>query len=342
MCILIFHLLALYTPHQYNRSKRSRFEKKAIYEELFGDATCDHWINKKQIHVNQIHSIDWDNCEKAIKRLPFSRQLWLSKHASGHCAVGRMMKTRKHWEHSMCPRCLQDNETTEHVLLCQDPRASEHFEKLAKKLDTELVSMETAPEIRRTIIRKITNWRRRRRVTAQITNKYGEREAAEHQDTIGWTNFMIGRMAPEWASAQQRYFDWLGRRRTGKRWLVAITVKLLNLSWDMWDHRNKILHASVHPWKLIKVSQADSQIDEEYERGYINLLRKDYKWLTQPLRTVKKLPIEDKLQWIESVRLARIRFDRDSVAQFQSFRPERDAIAKWMRTSLPKETNNTL
>jgi hypothetical protein len=90
--------------------------------------------------------------------------------------------------------------------------------------------METAPEIRRTIIRKITNWRRRRRITAQITNKYGERKAAEHQDSIGCTNFMIGRIAPEWAAAQQIYFDWLGRRRTGKRWLVAIMVKLLNLS----------------------------------------------------------------------------------------------------------------
>jgi ribonuclease HI len=327
--------------YRYNRSKRSRFHKKSIYEELFGDSTCDHWIKKNQIDVAQIHSIDWENCEKAIKRLPFSRQLWLAKHASGHCPVGRMMKIRKHWEHSMCPRCLQDNETTEHVLLCQDPRAAEHFTRLAKKLDLELVSMETAPEIRRTIIRKITNWRRRRRVTAQITNKYGEREASEHQDIIGWTNFMIGRMAPEWAAAQQSYFDWLGRRRTGKRWLVAITVKLLNLSWDMWDHRNKILHASLHPWKLIEVSIADQQIDEEYDRGYINLLRKDYKWLTQPLRTVKKLPIEDKLQWIESVRLARLRFDRDSVAQFQSFQPERNAIAKWMKTSnLPRETDN--
>jgi hypothetical protein len=87
--------------------------------------------------------------------------------------VGRMIKMRKHWEHSMCPHCLQDNKTTEHVLLCQDPQVAEYFKSLAKKLDIELVTMETAPEIRRTIIRKLTNWRRRRRITAQITNKYG-------------------------------------------------------------------------------------------------------------------------------------------------------------------------
>jgi hypothetical protein len=315
---------------RYNSSKRSRFKKQDIYEELFGDTTRDHWIEKKQISVDQIHSIDWDNCERAIKRLPFSRQLWLSKHVSGHCAVGRMMKTRTHWEHSMCPRCLQDNETTEHVLLCQDPRAAEHFERLAKKLDLELVSMETAPELRRTIIRKMTNWRRGRRVTAQITNKYGEKEASEHQDIIGWTNFMVGRMAPEWASAQQCYYDWLGRRKTGRRWLVAITTKLLNISWDMWDHRNKILHNSKHPWKMLKVKNADNLIEQEYELGYENLKRFDYHWLKQPIQVTKKLPYENKLQWIESVRLARIRFETDTASQYLSFRPERLALAQWM------------
>jgi hypothetical protein len=141
--------------------------------------------------------------------------MWISKDASGHCAVGRMMKMRKHWEHSMCPHCLQDNETTKHILLCQDPRVAEHFESLAKKHDIELVTMETAPEIRCTIIRKLTNWRRRRRITAQFTNKYREKEVSEHQDDISWNNFMLGRMAPKWASAQQSYYNWLGRRETG-------------------------------------------------------------------------------------------------------------------------------
>jgi hypothetical protein len=116
--------------YQYNMSKQSIFTKKEMYEELFGDTTHNHWIHKHQIDVDQIHSIDWDNCKHTIKRLPFSRQLWLSKHSNGHCAVGQMMKLRKHWEHSMSPWCLlQDNETTEHILMCQqDPRTIEPFE----------------------------------------------------------------------------------------------------------------------------------------------------------------------------------------------------------------------
>jgi hypothetical protein len=147
--------------YQYNMSKQSRLKKKYIYEDLFGDSTRDHWIHKQQIAVDQIiHLIDWDNCKCPIKRLPFSQKLWISKHASRHCAVGRMTKIQKHREHSMCPRCLQDNKTTEHVLLCK------HFETLSKKLDIKLVTMETSLDIRRTIIHKITNWHRRQRITA--------------------------------------------------------------------------------------------------------------------------------------------------------------------------------
>ena len=144
---------------------------------------------------------------------------------------------------------------------------------------------------------------------------------------------MLGRMSPEWASAQQSYYDWLGRRKTGRRWLVALTVKMLNLSWDMWDHRNKILHASTHPWNLIKIRAADQQIEDEYERGQQNLLIKDYKWLKQSLQTTKKLPFETKLQWIESVRLARLRFVSDTRTHFRSFCSERRTIARWMATA---------
>jgi hypothetical protein len=134
-----------------------------------------------------------------------------------------------------------------------------------------------APKLGRTIMRQLHNWRRRRRITAQITNKYGEKEASNHQDQIGWTNFMLGRMAPELAAAQQSYLDWLGKRKTGKRWLIALTVKLLNISWDMSDHRNRILHASIHPWNLLKVQALDFEIEEEHRQGYQHLQHKDYK-----------------------------------------------------------------
>jgi hypothetical protein len=37
----------------------------------------------------------------------FSKQLWISKFSSGHCAVGKMTKIRKEWRHNKCPPSAQ-------------------------------------------------------------------------------------------------------------------------------------------------------------------------------------------------------------------------------------------
>jgi hypothetical protein len=173
-----------------------------------------------------------------------------------------MMKIRQEWTHDKCPLCLNDNETNEHVLLCQDPRALKHWETLAAKLDSDMQNMTTATTIRRTIMRKLHNWRKRQPTAMNLTNEYGERDAALAQDRIGWTNFMLGRMASKWAAAQQVYLDHLGRRKTGKCWLIVITAKLLKISWDMWDNSIGILHHNYHPWKQLENDKANKLIDE--------------------------------------------------------------------------------
>jgi hypothetical protein len=81
------------------------------------------------------------------------------------------------------------------------------------------------------------------------------------------------------------------------------------------------------------LASVERQIEEEYEWGYQNLLTKDYKWLKPSLQTTKKLLFENKLQWIESVRLARIRYQMceqhsHSISIFLVKTPL--TIAKWM------------
>jgi hypothetical protein len=318
----------------FNGRKRSRVEKNNLYSEMYGDEVCDYWIEKGQIPLQEIHSIDWINSEQAIKRLQFSKQLWISKFSSGHCAVGKMMKIRKEWTHDKCPLCFEENETNEHVLLCQDPRAIQHWESLAKKLDHDMQNMTTAPTIRRTIMRKLHIWRTRQQDTLNLTDEYGERAAALAQDRIGWTNLMLGRAAGEWASAQQDYLDHLGRRKTGKRWLIAITTKLLKISWDMWDHRNGILHHKDHPWKQAESEALNSRIEDEYDQGPLHL-DEGAQWLRRTTQAVKNLPIEAKQQWLRSVELARRTYDRDTAAEYREMRPERTAMAAWLLPAPP-------
>jgi hypothetical protein len=62
------------------------------------------------------------------------------------------------------------------------------------------------------------------------------------QDRIGWLAFFEGCIVVEWAGVQEAHFLWFGRRNTGKRWATSLVVKLWDIAWDLWDHRNQIKH----------------------------------------------------------------------------------------------------
>jgi hypothetical protein len=189
-------------------------------------------------------------------------------------------------------------------------------------------NMTTAPTIRRTIMWKLHIWRKRQQDTLNLTDEYGERAAAIAQDRIGWTNLMLGRAAGEWAAAQQDYLDYLGRRKTGKRWLIAITAKLLKISWDMWDHRNGILHHKDHLWKQAESKALNSSIEDKYDQGPLHL-DEGAQWLWRTTQAVKDLLIEAKQQWLRSVELARRTYDRATAAEYRSMRNQNAQL--WLR-----------
>ena len=240
------------------------------------------------------------------------------------------MKIQKEWTQDKCPLCFEDNETNNHVLLCQDPRALQHWDTLAPKLDKDLQNMMTATTIRRTIMRKLHTWRRKKDTNLNLTNEYGEQAASLIQDQIGWTHFMLGQISGEWACAQQDYLDYLGRRKEGKHWLIALTTKLLNVSWDLWDHRNSILHHKDHPWKQLEHAAADEHIDKEYNQGPLNLDQGE-QWLCRTLQQVKERPMEAKQQWIKSVEIARVTYDCNTVQEYRAMHNKRRAMAKWLK-----------
>jgi hypothetical protein len=64
----------------------------------------------------------------------------------------------------------------------------------------------------------------------------------QKQDEIGWQSLLEGRPSLGWSEVQQRYYEWLGSRRSGLRWLTALIQKLWDIAWDMWDNRNRVLH----------------------------------------------------------------------------------------------------
>jgi len=62
------------------------------------------------------------------------------------------------------------------------------------------------------------------------------------QNVIGWNHFYEGWLSKGWISAQQAHYVKIKSMKTGGRWAVALIKKLWDMAWDMWEHRNEVLH----------------------------------------------------------------------------------------------------
>jgi hypothetical protein len=47
----------------------------------------------------------------------------------------------------------------------------------------------------------------------------------QKQNEIGWQALLEGRPSFSWSEVQQRYYEWLGSRRSGLRWPTALIQK---------------------------------------------------------------------------------------------------------------------
>ena len=57
-----------------------------------------------------------------------------------------------------------------------------------------------------------------------------------------WQVLIEGVLPQQWVSYQDTYYQSTGKLSNGKRWATQLILKLLNIAWDLWEHRNGIVH----------------------------------------------------------------------------------------------------
>jgi hypothetical protein len=288
--------------------KLSTWDRNALYNHAQATDILAHWSKRRRIPPNLISSINWEACEDAIKRLGLNRSLWVPKWLAGYAPVGKVMQRYKFQTHAECPRCSQFEDTL-HVLKCQAPRAVAQWEASLAILDAWLIQSDTMPDIRHAIISRLTAWKTDAAPTASTYTWPGINDLVHSQDLVGWRSFLEGCVLNDWAAKQQSYYEWLQRKNTGKRWTTTLIKKLWEVTWDMWEHRNAERISPTSPAALREHARLDVRIHAEYALPRL-LSIKDRRWFIRPKEVLCTESIEYKLQWLESVTLARARYAR--------------------------------
>lgn len=147
------------------------------------------------------------------------------------------------------------------------------------------------------------------------------------QDAIGWSNFISGIWSSKWTEAQQSYYIWLQKKRTGKRWAVSIIKLLINIAWDMWSHRNGLRHLPSNKRVQKATSLLDEAIREEMSRGCLLLPPSVHHYFSEDLPSLLARPLHYKRNWLSTIDTARqLEIDGAIVTT------DRTPLRRWLET----------
>ncbi len=119
------------------------------------------------------------------------------------------------------------------------------------------------------------------------------------QNDIGWQTFIEGWTAMEWESAQQDYYNFIMSRRTGKHWMTALSRKLWLVAWDLWEHRNGILHAQTNTISDKKLQAVNRKVTVLFSKYQQILTATIEKYLfSVPLQQLLMKDFHYKEEWI--------------------------------------------
>jgi hypothetical protein len=153
--------------------------------------------------------------------------------------------------------------------------------------------------------------------------------ALEEQDKAGWDNAFYGRWVKGWSFIQDEDFKRRKINRTGRRWLASIIAQLFKTSWDMWEHRNAILH---NVEKGAESQQINTDIAQEFSQGFAGLPTSIRHWTTKPLDKVLQSKLPARRAWLRKIRAAQILWEKQYASDrgLQALQRERCFMSRFL------------
>ena len=298
---------------------------ETLRDHCSGTKTQDYWQKKGRFGSRSREDIDWESQRFALKSLPQGHRREAVKHTSGWFGTGKAMYARKERDTDKCPRCKTFIEDKTHILKCRHEGATSLWNKSMKKLDLWMKKRGTKDQIRIVIIDSMMAWREDSTPNASRFPNSSLHPVYTMQDEIGWEPAIRGFWAVGWAEAQEAYFLSLGKSNSGKRWLSSLIKQFWNICWDLWEHRNGILHSAEDG---LAIQELHQQIQLEFAQGFEGFPPSARPATRRTYREVINLQLAAKTAWYQRITAAR---------EYMENNPEDPATLEQRREAIRRE-----
>ena len=148
------------------------------------------------------------------------------------------------------------------------------------------------------------------------------------QENIGWRLFLDGCLALEWAQVQQTYYDWIGSRKSGGRWVTRLIRQLWDLEFSAWEHRNSVLHDTPLADIMNGTLSLDRALRREWEWGFEGLPDMVKVTIPSTITHILNGSVADRKGWFVLIRTARENCGEDSIED--EFSSPSSSLRKWV------------
>ena len=302
-----------------------------LLEWYYSPGARHYWASKRHgIPDEAWDDLDFEVTRTVMKESRLSRRHWVTKHTSGFCGTNSMMH-KWNWRPSPgCPRCTCPIETEQHVWHCQGSGADSVWNSNLRNVDAKLSELSTQPALHMILKSRLQTWQTETPPESFANLPPKILNLLHRQDFVGWDNFVLGRPVRGWREIQADHYKLLGNKRTGKRWLISVLKKLQQVAWDLWEHRNNILHKSdegIHKQLCRKA------IRKQFELGTIGLSSNSKKLFKAGLEATLNRSLLDMRAWLNSVRCARKNISSRAAARDRMFNQLRLSMARFLHQS---------
>jgi len=199
------------------------------------------------------------------------------------------------------------------------------------RLHTWLTNYPTQSAVTKAIVNNLTAWRKGQPTQPTTSRFLGLAQAIQDQTTAGWQLLLEGNPVHAWEEVQQHYFTWIKSRQTGKRWTVELIKKLWEVVWDLWEHRNSIVHDNKTG---VKEARTRQEIQQEFATGAHSLPQQAKSLFSPGLTAILQMSLDSRQAWLIRVRSARARQERRRIAtSVDTYPQEREVVRQFLLTA---------
>jgi hypothetical protein len=194
------------------------------------------------------------------------------------------------------------SEDNDHILRCLAPSTQEQWTTSLQSLENKLLSLQAPRDLSTAIIKMLESWRLQQPFKCNPLWDHYTVLLINLQSTIGAKLMLKGCIHLSWRDIMQEYLSSMQSKINGERFVTAIIQLLWQIAWDMWDHRNNILHDKDTNAELLGITALNTQIITMCQKGILPLMTPDEKVLfSSPLESLLRLRPPSKRAWIASV-----------------------------------------